>query len=472
MFSQNICPGSQYPLAPFSPDQIYPELNDLCTDVMDNSVYSAVRDVFYQMGWDAANYGTPDWNPLGHLVAGCTNIVIKPNLVLHKVKEAACTINSLVVHASVIRPIIDYVLLAASRSGNSINLVIADTPLQSADFNSICVTNGLKALVKYYHSKKVDISLLDLRFEHAVINDHFMILRRIPLPGDPAGARIVDIGEDSLHFLPNDDRPEFSIQDYDDEITKGNHSGRVHRYKFSQTILNADLVINVAKMKCHAKAGVTLGLKNIVGANLSKDFLPHFRSGSPETGGDECPSMTPYTRTVRALRNWFNRKNIAGISFLHSFLKNAAYSIESQRQKLGQETGFGGAWYGNDTLWRTIVDINRILFFADRNGILQDSPQRKVVFVLDGIYGMQGNGPLKGTDVHAGVIACGDDPVEFDARVTRLMGFDPSKIPHIEYWKNSAKMNIGKFPMACQETAKITSIPPFEEPRSWKGKMK
>lgn len=429
-------------------------------------------EMFFGDGMDAANYGTSDWNPLGHIIDGKSNIVIKPNLVLHRVGEVACTINSLVVHASVIRPIIDYVLSAAHRSGKTVNLVIADTPLQSADFNSICEANGLNALIEYYREKHVDIPLYDLRYEHAVINDHFMILRRIPLPGDPAGARIIDIGEDSLHFVPNDERAEFSIQDYDDEITKGNHSGRVHRYKFSQTILNADLVFNVAKMKCHAKAGVTLGLKNIVGANLSKDFLPHFRSGSPETGGDECPSMSLYTRTVRALRNWFNRKNLSGISFLHSFLKKVAYSIEAQRQKHGQETGFGGAWYGNDTLWRTIVDINRILFFADRDGILHKSPQRKVVFVLDGIYGMQGNGPLKGTDVHAGVMACGDDPVEFDARVTRMMGFDPSKIPHIAYWKKSTKMTIGTFPLSYPESAETTFIPPFEEPRSWKGKMR
>lgn len=473
MFSYYIDAKSQYPAAPFSPDKPYPELSKICTEIdPSNHVYAAVREVFLGMGWDSENFGTPDWNPLGHIIDGKTNIVIKPNLVIHRVGEVASTINSLVAHASVMRPLIDYILLAAQKAGNSVNIAIADTPLQSADFGALCEANGLHALMAHYQACDAPVSLYDLRFEHAVINDHFMILRRVPLPGDPAGACIVDMGEKSAHYTTENKQADFSIQDYDDEATRGNHTGSVHRYKFSQTVLNADVVFNVAKLKCHAKAGVTLGLKNIVGANVSKDYLPHFRSGAPETGGDECPRLTFYTRSVRTFRNWFNRGQKLGLAPLHSLLKKLAYLIESQRQKLGQETGFGGAWYGNDTLWRTIVDINRILFYADRDGRLQESPQRKVILFLDGVYGMQGNGPLKGTDVHAGLIACSDDPVEFDAKITFLMGFDPAKIPHIDYWRRASSMSIGSFPTSFSADLRACHIPLFEEPNSWKGKMR
>jgi len=462
----------RYASAPFSPDKVYPELAGLCGETdAGNLVYAGVRDTMQQMGWDAAHFGTAQWNPMGHLVAGAQRIVIKPNLVLHRVGELPCSIESLVVHAAVLRPIVDYVLLAARRAGTTPKLAIADTPLQSADFRQLCEENGLLALVTYYREKGIGLDLFDLRFEHAVINDHFLILQRVPLPGDPQGARIVDLAEGSEHFRAGQGKAEFSIQDYDDEATRGNHSGKVQRYKFSQSILDADLVINVAKLKCHAKAGVTLALKNIVGANVSKDYLPHFRSGGPQNGGDEVPKLSWYPRTVRNLRNWFNRNRRPYLAPLHRILKKVAYRVESSRRQLGYETGFGGAWYGNDTLWRTIVDINRILYFADREGCIHDVPQRKVAFFLDGVVGMQGDGPLKGTDLRAGVLACGDDPVEFDACSTYLMGFDPSKVPHIAYWGRAAGLKIGALPQSFDFPG-AEQIPAFHEPSGWKGKLR
>lgn len=472
MFQRIIDPAMAYPKSPFSPDQHYPELTAICSDTNpNNNVYAAVREVFRRMGWDAGNHGTPLWNPLGHVVDGKRNIVIKPNLVLHKVGELACTIDSLVVHASVLRPLVDYILLASRRAGQDVSITIADTPLQSADFHEVCETSGLSALVRYYRERGTPIHVYDLRFEHAVINDRFLITQRVPLPGDPEGAVIVDVAERSAHFVGGDTRPGFSIQDYDDGATRDNHSGRVHRYKFSKTILNADLVFNVAKMKCHAKAGVTLALKNIVGANVSKDYLPHFRAGGPECGGDECPRSSPYSRTVRGLRNWFNR-NKGALAPLHSMLKTVAYAVEEKRRSLGYETGFGGAWHGNDTLWRTIIDINRVLFFADPQGRLHDTPQRTIVCLLDGVVGMQGDGPLKGTDVRAGVIACGDDPVEFDANVTYMMGFDPSKVPHVEYWRHAEAARVGNFPEQFDADLAGAKVPVFEEPGGWRGKLK
>ena len=41
------------------------------------------------------------------------------------------------------------------------------------------------------------------------------------------------------------------------------------------------------KPKCHRKAGMTSALKNFVGANVRKEFLPHHTMGSIKEGGDE-----------------------------------------------------------------------------------------------------------------------------------------------------------------------------------------
>ena len=51
--------------------------------------------------------------------------------------------------------------------------------------------------------------------------------------------------------------------------------------------------------------------------------------------------------------------------------------------------------------------------------------------IVDGIVGMQGNGPIDGSQVAAGVLVFGDDPVATDTIASTLMGMDPTKIPYL-----------------------------------------
>lgn len=51
--------------------------------------------------------------------------------------------------------------------------------------------------------------------------------------------------------------------------------------------------------------------------------------------------------------------------------------------------------------------------------------------IVDGIVGMEGNGPISGTPVLANVLVFGDDPVATDVVGARIMGFDPEKIPYL-----------------------------------------
>lgn len=44
---------------------------------------------------------------------------------------------------------------------------------------------------------------------------------------------------------------------------------------------------------------------------------------------------------------------------------------------------------------------------------------------------MEGNGPLNGTPRDLGKIVLSNDPVAADATCARLMGLEPSRIPHI-----------------------------------------
>ena len=51
--------------------------------------------------------------------------------------------------------------------------------------------------------------------------------------------------------------------------------------------------------------------------------------------------------------------------------------------------------------------------------------------IVDGIVGMEGNGPISGTPVASGVLVFGDDPVATDAVTATMMGFDPGEIGYL-----------------------------------------
>jgi uncharacterized protein (DUF362 family) len=71
-------------------------------------------------------------------------------------------------------------------------------------------------------------------------------------------------------------------------------------------------------------------------------------------------------------------------------------------------------WAGID---QAIMDINAAM--------------RPDFAIVDGIVGMEGNGPIQGSPKHSGVLIAGNDPVAVDATCARVMGLLPEKISHI-----------------------------------------
>jgi uncharacterized protein (DUF362 family) len=51
--------------------------------------------------------------------------------------------------------------------------------------------------------------------------------------------------------------------------------------------------------------------------------------------------------------------------------------------------------------------------------------------IIDGIVGMEGNGPISGEPVASGILVFADDPVAADTVGASLMGWDPLRIPYI-----------------------------------------
>jgi uncharacterized protein (DUF362 family) len=151
------------------------------------------------------------------------------------------------------------------------------------------------------------------------------------------GARYVDLNHDDVR-----------------EVTLRSRFTELGRLHLPETILGADLIVSMPKLKTHHWAGVTLSLKNMFGV------VPGMVYGWP--------------------------KNV-----LH--------------------------WAG---IHESVVDINSSL----------TAPQFAIV---DGIVGMEGNGPIQGDAKPCGALVFGEDLVAVDATAARLMSIDPRKIQYLEH---------------------------------------
>lgn len=124
---------------------------------------------------------------------------------------------------------------------------------------------------------------------------------------------------------------------------------------FSETLLAADLIVSLPKMKTHHWAGATLSMKNFFG------LVPGAIYGWP--------------------KNLLHYHGIAN----------------------------------------SIVALNRKF--------------RNTFAIVDGIVGMEGNGPIQGQPKPFGALVFGRDLVAVDATCCRMMGIDPAKV---EYLANAA----------------------------------
>jgi uncharacterized protein (DUF362 family) len=64
---------------------------------------------------------------------------------------------------------------------------------------------------------------------------------------------------------------------------------------------------------------------------------------------------------------------------------------------------------------------------------LADSLPTRACAVVDGVVGMEGDGPLYGTPVTSGTLVVGNDLVAVDSTCARLIGFDPAQIDYLAF---------------------------------------
>ena len=408
---------------PYHPPLAFPEYPFGGYVAPRNEAYRTVREALHRLGGDVRHYGEPAWNPLVGLVHPGDTVVIKPNLIAG-FQEKNRKWQGLMTHGSVLRAVIDYVFIALNGRGR---IIVADSPQEDSDISVVRKNLGIESIQDFYREfARFPLEFLDLR-ENYRLTSRGIYTETHQLPGDPKGTVQVNLGRQSYFSEVEPQGRMYYGAYYDTQETNFHHSGGRHEYLISRTALSADVFISLPKLKTHKKVGLTLNLKGLVGINGQKNWLPHYALGGPDQGGDQFDRVTPKTRLETSVITAVKKRllqNAPLAQFLAKSLRRAGYRLLGNTDTVVRS----GNWHGNDTCWRMALDLNRILLWYNADGSLRQAP-RRYLSVVDGIVGMEGDGPVNGDERPAGLIAVGTDPVLVDCVCAAVMGLDYRKIP-------------------------------------------
>jgi uncharacterized protein (DUF362 family) len=298
-------------------------------------------------------------SPLENIIAPGNTVLIKPNWVTADIPTYT--------RPEVVRPLIDMAIAAGATT-----IYIGD----GAD-GGTSVTNSIMTSTHYTDMVNILASRTGKNIQTVNLNArddgwHWVYL------SDNSSFAGSGIPQSELATL-------YGTQLYDSDYYKqpdsygynpsGNCTGW---YALNDKILDADVIINVPKMKCHGLMIATLSIKNLVGCTLDSTY---------SDGGD--------------------------------------YRIAHRPRTMPYDS------FTNDIFWRAILDMNKIVLYADENGVMQPTQQRKYLTVIDAIQAKEVKNWGSGDGVDTHVVLASVNPVAADAVGCRVMGYKYNLIPSI-----------------------------------------
>ncbi len=440
----------------FAPSEKYPEYMWDDISPQKNEVYDIVRSALYGYGLDCEHFGTKQWNPFCRIINKGDTVLIKPNWVMHKNENHIAGMDCLFTHTSIVRAIVDYVVIALGGTGR---IILADSPMPSCDFDQFQHRAGIEELRDSLRSRNIEVEIEDLRGD--VVKTFSK--NRIAKDNTQDGIEI-DIGQESWFAQQTVRSGDYRYSFLDAEkMNTYYHTKDSHRYVINRYAIEADVIINIPKIKTHRKAGYTAALKNYIGICYKKDAIPHFIKGNQKQGGDEYNGPDVVFGTESAIRDRENYYQNNHSYLLGLVLKGMRIPFWAFRRIFASRYQGVGNWNGNDTIWRAVLDINRIIYYADKQGNLRDKVQRRFFTLGDMIVAGQKNGPLAPTPREYGCILCSEDPVAFDLTTVALMGFDYRKIPLFKGLQTDMSYPL---PVARRDTVTVRSCE-----KRWNGTL-
>jgi hypothetical protein len=209
----------------------------------ENAVYSLVTRAIQQL-----NPSDPE-NPLSNIITEGDVVILKPNLVsLKGLDREECT------RVQVIRPVIELAVKAGASK-----IVITEGPAYPNWEDEVFYESGVVDLVSELDIKHPGtiISYQNVNIDEWTwidLNQYSM------LSGEYHAEELYGYGE-----LRMDNNSYYYAEDSKGYDPKGYTPGL---YAIANTILGADVFINIPKMKVHQINGITMSMKNLIGIYL------------------------------------------------------------------------------------------------------------------------------------------------------------------------------------------------------------
>jgi uncharacterized protein (DUF362 family) len=354
-------------------------------------------------------------------------IFLKPNWVLQNRSSSdqwcLCT------HPNFIIQFVNYLVQYAPSK-----ITIADAPVQGCKWEQLHSAEFYNRIEKISKASNVKIEIKDLRRLVFTPSEREMHKTQNSIDNYV----IFDLGNQSfLEDVSEENINKFRVTVYNPDRFLESHAKGMHKYCITKELFDADICISMPKSKTHEKSGITNALKNIVGLNGDKDYLPHHRIGGSKHGGDAYPGKNVVRFFAEQLYDKANRN-----------LENASYwrwirlaSLVWRLSIPNRHSRLGAGWYGNDTTWRMVMDLNKIAYYGRSDGTLGKDPVRKFYSLCDGIIGGQKDGPLTPDPLALGFISFTNDSAWCDIATAILMGMEVNKLKLLVAAKDFSPFN-------------------------------
>jgi uncharacterized protein (DUF362 family) len=213
--------------------------------------------------------------------------------------------------------------------------------------------------------------------------------------------------------------------------------------------------------------GHSRNVEYVVAASGLGDVLRHYNVPFVDLNHDE-PARRVNLGRLTGLEYLYLAQTVATSDVLISLPKlkthHWAVATLSMKNLFGTLPGICYGWPKNELHWRGI-DNSIVDIAATRTPDLA---------IVDGVIGMEGDGPLNGTPRRLGVLVMGCDLVAVDATCCRLMQLDPEKIGYLVLGRRKklghlAQSQIRQLGDTIAERAQpFATLPQFEP--AWLGR--
>ena len=229
----------------------------------------------------------------------------------------------------------------------------------------------------------------------------------------------------------------------------------------SATVMNTDATVIAAALEVFRKLGAsevrigegpghrrdTYGLADE--ANYRK-LIPGFDDLFVDLNRDDVAAVRGFAGEPRM----YFPKSALGADLIVSLAKMKTHhwagATLSMKNLFGLVPGAVYGWPKNKLHYlgipQSIVGINGIF--------------RNTFAIVDGIVGMEGNGPIQGTPKKAGVLVMGNDLTAVDATCCRIMGIDPERVEYLQMASTTGHVRENRIAQRGETIASVRQ--PFE----------